>query len=254
MPGSIPPGSLRGVLLDYGNVIGGVDCTLIAADVLAAGGAGDVEAALAVEPDAYRAHDRAMYGGAGHAQAWDVMLRTFVDAAWGPALDGTEERRAAVVAELWRRQPERNLWRRIMPDARVLIGDLNAAGVPLGIVSNSEGRMAELLAELGLAGCFTVTVDSGAAGVSKPDPRIFEIAARGLGLPLGELVHVGDSEAADVRGALAAGAYAIRFDGVVANPEPTAATARAESYAELRALLAAGLGLPMLATPSPARS
>ena len=250
----IPPGSLDGVLLDYGNVIGGVDCVTIAADVRAAGGAGDVEAAMAVEPAAYRAHDRAMYGGAGHAQAWDVMLRTLVDAAWGSELDGTQERRAAVVAELWRRQPERNLWRRILPEARELVGDLHAAGVPLGIVSNSEGKIAELLAELGLADRFTVIVDSGVAGVSKPDPRIFGLAAEGLGLPLGRLVHVGDSEPADVGGARAAGAYAIRFDGVVANPEPTTADARADSYPELRALLASGLGLPTLATPSRARS
>lgn len=240
----IPAGSLRGVLLDYGNVIGAVDCTMIAADVLAAGGAGDVAAALAAEPAAYRAHDRAMYGGAGHAQAWDVMLRTFVNAAWG-AGDGTEEQRAAVVADLWRLQPERNLWRRILPEARDLLDDLTAAGAPLAIVSNSEGRIAELLTELGVAGHFGVMVDSGVAGVAKPDPRIFEIAADALGLPLDTLVHVGDSEAADVRGALAAGAYAIRFDGVVANPEPTAATARAASYAELRSLLAAGLDIAL---------
>lgn len=244
MPDPIPPGVLRGVLLDYGNVIGAVDCATIAADVREAGGAGDVDATLAVEPAAYRAHDAAMYGGAGHAEAWDVMLRTFVDAAWG-ATGGTDEQRAAVVAELWRRQPERNLWRRILPQARDLIADLDAAGVPLGIVSNSEGRMVELLTELGLADRFAVIVDSGVAGVSKPDPRIFRIAAEGLGLPLDVLVHVGDSEAADVGGALAAGAYAIRFDGVVRNPEPTAAHARAESYPELRQLLADGLGIAL---------
>jgi len=244
--GSIPPGALRGVLLDYGNVIGAVDCATIAADVREAGGAGDLDAALAIEPAAYRAHDRAMYGGAGHAQAWDVMLRTFVDAAWGDA-DGTDDRRAAVVAELWRRQPERNLWRRVLPEARDLVGDLDEAGVPMGIVSNSEGRIAELLAELGLADRFTVIVDSGVAGVSKPDPRIFALAAEGLGLPLDSLVHVGDSEPADVGGALAAGAYAIRFDGVVANHEPTAANTRAASYAELRAILADGLAIPTLA-------
>lgn len=252
MPGVIPPGCLRGVLLDYGNVIGAVDCATLTADVREAGGAGDLEATLAVEPEAYRAHDRAMYGGAGHARAWDVMLRTFVDAAWGSAVDGTEARRAAVVAELWRRQPERNLWRRIIPEARDLIGDLNEAGVPLAIVSNSEGRMVELLTELGLVDSFTAIVDSGVAGVSKPDPRIFQIAAERLGLPLDRLVHVGDSEAADVRGALAAGAYAIRFDGVVRNPDPTAAHAQARSYPELRASLAEGLGLTTLA-PSPAR-
>ena len=61
-------------------------------------------------------------------------------------------------------------------------------------------------------------VDSGAAGVSKPDPGIFRLAAEGLGLPLGGLVHVGDSEPADVGGARAAGVYAIRFDGVVQTP------------------------------------
>ena len=120
-------------------MIGAVDCATIAADVREAGGAGDAEATLAVEPAAYRAHDRAMYGGAGHAQAWDVMLRTFVDAAWGSELDGTEERaggrgRRAVAPPAGAQPVAADPARRPRP-----VGDLNAAGVPLGIVSNSEG-------------------------------------------------------------------------------------------------------------------
>jgi putative hydrolase of the HAD superfamily len=81
----------------------------------------------------------------------------------------------------------------------------------VGIISNSEGHLAELVEELGYRAIFPVIIDSGRVGVDKPDPRIFELAAQALAVPLAEIVHVGDAWEADVMGARAAGARAIWY-------------------------------------------
>ena len=152
-------------------------------------------------------------------------------------------RQAQIVEALWRAQPTRNLWRYVPAEVPPLLAAIGAAGIAMVVTSNSEGRAAELLAEDDLARHFVAIVDSGVIGVSKPDKRIFEAAAAKVGVPLSSIVHVGDSESADVVGAKEAGAYAIRFDRFVPGSEhaPTIADARALTYPELRAHLAHAL-------------
>ncbi len=250
---AIPPGAVRGVLFDYGNVIGSIDHEDLASRIRSAGGVGDATATLGVLEAGYRAHDRAITAGASHDDAWRAMIRTLVLAGWGsdrtaPAATPADVAAAVdtLVETLWEDQPVRNLWRAVTDDARALLRDLQAAGVPMAVVSNSEGRARETLTEVDVARYFVEIVDSGVVGIAKPDPAIFEVAARALGLPLSALVHVGDSESADVDGAHAAGAWAIRFDGLVPNSgTPTEADASAASYPELRAVLADALGLTL---------
>jgi putative hydrolase of the HAD superfamily len=80
------------------------------------------------------------------------------------------------------------------------------------VVSNSEGHLAELAELLGWGRAFDVLIDSGKVGFDKPDPRIFELAWRALGVAPSELIHVGDSWEADVEGALGITARAVWFD------------------------------------------
>lgn len=250
---AIPSGAVRGVLFDYGNVIGSIDHDDLARRIQGAGGAGDAQATRGVLAAGYRAHDAAITAGASHDVAWRAMIATLVRAGWGsdrtaPAATPPDVAAAVdtLVETLWEDQPTRNLWRAVSDEARELLADLQAADVPMAVVSNSEGRARETLAEVGVARFFVEIVDSGAVGVSKPDPAIFALAAEALGVPPAALVHVGDSESADVVGAHAAGAYAIRFDGLVPNAgTPTAADARADSYEELRGLLADALGVAL---------
>lgn len=72
----------------------------------------------------------------------------------------------------------------------------------LSLVSNYDHPpyLHALLTEQGLARLFDAIVISGEVGVAKPDPAIFWLALRHLGLEPGEVVHVGDSED-DVMGA-----------------------------------------------------
>jgi FMN phosphatase YigB (HAD superfamily) len=251
---SIPRGAALAVSFDYGHVLGGLDVGEIAGRLVEAGLlASDADRAPVVErmrgamADAYKSHDESIARGQGHERAWFALMKVVVSRAPidgqsidAPSLD-------AFVAQLWRDQPSRNLWRDVPADARALLDDLASARVKMVVTSNSEGRAKELLHELGIGACLVDVIDSGVLGVSKPDRRIFERAASVVGVPLASLVHVGDSEAADVVGAKDAGAWAIRFDAFVpgAASRPTVAHARASTFADLRAALANALDVPL---------
>ena len=155
--------------------------------------------------------------------------------------DSDERLVASLVDYLWSEQPTKNLWRRPIAGMTELLTDLAGSGVPLGIVSNSEGRLAELVRVMGWAHFFTVVADSGKLGFEKPDRRIFEYAAERLGAAPSELIHVGDVWAADVDGALAVGARAIWVTRKPAeNPLPDGVAAGSAAGDSGRALIAFG--------------
>lgn len=93
----------------------------------------------------------------------------------------------------------------VFPDVIPALRMLQGRGVRLAVVSNWDPRLRPLLRALKLADYFEVIVVSGEVGWHKPDARLFEYAAERLGLPPDRILHVGDSEEADVRGALRAG-------------------------------------------------
>ena len=140
-----------------------------------------------------------------------------------------------LVAWLWSQQPSANLWRKPIPGMIDLARELAATGALVGVLSNSEGRLAELLEEIGMATAFGVIVDSGRVGMEKPDPRIFAhtLAALGGAAPG---IHIGDSWAADVMGARGAGWRAIWF-GPKATPVDDVEIAAARDVADVRAAL-----------------
>lgn len=93
-----------------------------------------------------------------------------------------------------------------VPLAGVLdtLARLDAAGVPMVCVSNWDAGLPGHLERLGIARHLRGVVASGAVGVAKPDPRIFDVAVDLLGAPRDAIGHVGD-EPVDRAGALAAG-------------------------------------------------
>lgn len=88
----------------------------------------------------------------------------------------------------------------------------------LAIVSDAivtPGRaIRDLLRGEGLQDHFEAFVFSDEIGCSKPDPRMFQIAAEELGCAVSAIVHVGDREHNDVAGAHAAGARAVLLTAV----------------------------------------
>jgi len=92
---------------------------------------------------------------------------------------------------------------------RSLLGLLHASGLKLGIISNFCGNIQTLCDEYGYSEYLSATIDSRRVGVSKPDPAIFHLALRELGVPAEQAIYVGDSFERDVVAAKAAGLGAI---------------------------------------------
>jgi putative hydrolase of the HAD superfamily len=104
---------------------------------------------------------------------------------------------------------DRHLWCSVTESTRAALGRLKAAGLLLGVVSNSEGRVEDALQAAGLRDYFDVVVDSGRIGIEKPDPRIFQAALHALGVRPEEAVYIGDLYEVDVVGAQSAGIDAV---------------------------------------------
>lgn len=75
----------------------------------------------------------------------------------------------------------------------------------LGIVSNFSGNLENILKEFGLEQYFSFVIDSYHAGISKPNPQIFNLALKSCGVPAINVCFVGDNLERDIRPAKALG-------------------------------------------------
>jgi len=87
-----------------------------------------------------------------------------------------------------------------------------AAGLIVGVISNSNGSVKRALEIAGLAPFLDFVIDSSVVGISKPDPRIFALGLEAAGTAPAETIYVGDSYFVDVVGARQAGLGAVLFD------------------------------------------
>jgi putative hydrolase of the HAD superfamily len=101
---------------------------------------------------------------------------------------------------------------RAFPDVAPAFERLKARGVLVGIVSNWDRRLPSLLKGLGLGALVDTVVTSAEVRLHKPDPRIFELACRRLGVEPEHCAHVGDHFYADVLGAQVAGLVPVLID------------------------------------------
>jgi REG-2-like HAD superfamily hydrolase len=114
-------------------------------------------------------------------------------------------------AELFHRFATPEAWE-VFPEVPGVLAALRDRGLRLGVVSNWDPRLPDLLESLGLAQSFDAIVYSSEVGVEKPDPRIFRSALDRLGVPPEAALHVGDGKVEDAEGAAAAGLHALLLD------------------------------------------
>ncbi|MGO8670947.1 MAG: HAD family hydrolase [Capsulimonadaceae bacterium] len=100
-----------------------------------------------------------------------------------------------------------------------LIDRLKARGLRIGVVSDWDAGLPELLAGLGVAERLDAMAVSALVGCRKPDPRLFEHARLAAGVDACAVLHVGDYYELDVVGARAAGMQALLFDGHGRRPD-----------------------------------
>ena len=104
------------------------------------------------------------------------------------------------------------LWRSVMPGVPEALARLQALGLRLVVVSNSDGTVEQSLIDAGLRPYMAHVVDSALAGYDKPDPRIFLHALTHTGAVAERTLHIGDLYHADVLGARGAGVHALLLD------------------------------------------
>ena len=109
------------------------------------------------------------------------------------------------------------------PDTLATLAELRRRGYRLALVSNVStpgGEYAEALDRIGVGPLLDAMVFSHDVGARKPDPRIFAEALERLRTSPERAAHVGDLLKSDVKGAKAAGMYAVHVDRGP-NPEET---------------------------------
>jgi HAD superfamily hydrolase (TIGR01509 family) len=105
----------------------------------------------------------------------------------------------------------------------------------LGVISNSDGGMENLLRSCGLGECFLGYTDSGHVGHEKPHPAIFQAALQQLAAKPESSLYVGDVYSVDYVGATRTGMKAMLFD--VSGTYRESTLPRVESLEELSARL-----------------
>jgi HAD superfamily hydrolase (TIGR01549 family) len=196
----------RAVLFDAGNTLLFLDHPRMAAAVGAALGLPLTGPALAAGAGAAtRAMEAPRVDDRARATAYLEAL--FLEA--GVPAERLPEVRACLAAL----HGDRHLWSGTAGDTHDTLARLRNAGLKLGVVSNSDGRVAEALEAAGLREYFDVVVDSALVGVEKPDPAIFRAALAALDVSPAEALYVGDLYEIDVVGARAAGMDAVLLVG-----------------------------------------
>ena len=186
--------------------------------------------------DHVRAHYRGMAAksAAGSGETfWEHYDREYVRTVRVP--DDDVEHAAVVLG----RTRNAWLWRWPIASSLTALRRLHEADVPIGVVSNASGQIADVLRRAGVCqvgpGDHTpvrVIVDSHLVGVAKPSPAIFDHALQVFdGIDPARIGYVGDSVTMDVGGARAAGLHPILLDPY--DDHPGADFDRVRSLAEL---------------------
>jgi putative hydrolase of the HAD superfamily len=121
---------------------------------------------------------------------------------------------------------------RLFDDVRPALDELAGRGIKLGVVSNFEPWLEDILDLQGIGDRFAAVAISGKLGVAKPDPEIFKAALTEAGADPGATVHVGDQPVNDVAAARAVGITPVLIDRYARHPETDAAH-RVEDLLEL---------------------
>jgi putative hydrolase of the HAD superfamily len=198
------------VLFDAGGIFVIPDPTVCAPLLSYFGATDDLEAY-------HRAHYRGMAAKSAARSPesdWSVYDRAYVESVGVPASE------VEYAAEILGRTRNAWLWRWPLEDSVAALRELHMRNVPIGVVSNATGQIADLLERSrvcqvgeGSGVPVRVIVDSHVVGIAKPDPRIFDFGLEALGdVDRSRVAYVGDSVTMDIGGARAAGLFPVLLD------------------------------------------
>jgi putative hydrolase of the HAD superfamily len=100
----------------------------------------------------------------------------------------------------------------LFPDVLSVLAELIRLEIRLGVISNFDRRLYDVLLHLGVRDAFEHVIISSEVGAQKPSARIFTEAAERFNVGLHEILHAGNEPAADFAGARSAGLQALLID------------------------------------------
>jgi len=121
-------------------------------------------------------------------------------------------RNAGRLTRLWRDHDGRRVARADVVDT---IKELDRRGYTIGIIANTitETEIPDWMCEAGVAHYFKAVILSSKVRIRKPDPAIYDLAARCVNKTPEQCAYIGDNPTRDVEGTRAAGwAKMIRID------------------------------------------
>jgi putative hydrolase of the HAD superfamily len=101
---------------------------------------------------------------------------------------------------------------KLFDDALPTLDALRAEGYRMGLISNFEKWLEQMLVDLEVGHHFDPSVISGIVGIEKPDPAIYELALEKAGVAPEQAIHVGDSPGMDMVPAAEAGIRGVLID------------------------------------------
>lgn len=113
----------------------------------------------------------------------------------------------------------------VRPQARALVRDARAAGLPVAILTNDMRAFhtPDWIDRIGIVAEVDVVVDGSVEGHLKPAPRLYELLAERLGVDFAQMVFL-DDQTTNIRGAEALGIPSVFFD--VTDPDASFAAVR----------------------------
>ncbi|KAH8376306.1 hypothetical protein KR200_001759 [Drosophila serrata] len=118
--------------------------------------------------------------------------------------------------------------------ARELVQHVRAAGKCVGVISNFDPSLSQVLAAMGYAGKFDFVLTSYEAGVMKPDSRIFNKALQRMSIPAEQALHIGNKLDMDYVGARNSG-----WSGLLVDDEERTDSDSRHTFASVSLLLQA---------------
>src|SRR5215469_4135294 len=94
-------------------------------------------------------------------------------------------------------------------DALAVLAEIRSRGLPVGVLSDCTLELAQSWPDLEVAAMVDARVLSCEVGRRKPDPELFRMIARGLGVAPASCLYVGDGGGSELSGASACGMRAV---------------------------------------------
>ncbi len=128
------------------------------------------------------------------------------------AFTNSEEKVRALVEKTNERDKVKNLWSYTFDWTKKTLEELKNQGYSMSVISNSDGRAAQVLEEVGLLKFMDKVYDSQIVGIEKPNADIFRLALKELSLSPKDAIFIGDMFYTDMLGANRAGIPAVHLD------------------------------------------